>query len=235
MPRVTVLITNFNLGRYLPETLASVAASSYPEIDVVLVDDASTDPFDHGVLAKPEAQDGAWRPIRVVRNAVNRGLPASRNVGLRHATGEYVLPLDADDCISSNVLEPAMQALERHPEFDVVVPTAGYFQTDEALGQREFCDFACFLGDAPSAALVANRISCATSLMRRSLFEHFRRNELGGVRHGKSLGPAGPRLTPRASRSYENVGRDHAAPRHAPERSAWAPAPPQRGAPGPRA
>ncbi|HEX8825653.1 MAG TPA: glycosyltransferase [Archangium sp.] len=176
-PRVSVIITNHNLGRYLPETLASVAASSYAEVEVVLVDDASTDSFDHELLERIEQQSGAGRSVRLVRNLVNRGLPASRNIGIQAATGDYLLPLDADDCISPTFLERAVEALERHPEFDVVVPSTGYFLTDEALESRQFCDYALFLGDAPSLGLVSNRFSCATALMRRGLFERVRYNE----------------------------------------------------------
>ncbi|MFL5357141.1 glycosyltransferase [Archangium sp.] len=176
-PRVSVIITNHNLGLYLPETLASVAASGYAEVEVVLVDDASTDPFDHQVLERLERQSGEKGAVRLIRNPVNRGLPVSRNIGIQAATGDYILPLDADDCISPTFLERAVEALERHPEFDVVAPATGYFLTDEALESRQFCDYAIFLGDAPSLGLVANRFSCATSLMRRRLFEHVRYNE----------------------------------------------------------
>jgi glycosyltransferase involved in cell wall biosynthesis len=177
LPRVSVIITNHTLGRYLPETLASVAASSYTETEVILVDDASTDPFDHELLARIEQQSHEGRPVKLVRNPVNRGLPASRNIGIQAATGDYVLPLDADDCISPSFLELAVQALERHRDFDVVVPSTGYFQSDEALEARQFCDYALFIGDVPSLGLVANRLSCATSLMRRDLFNRFRYND----------------------------------------------------------
>jgi hypothetical protein len=104
-------------------------------------------------------------------------LPAARNIGIRHARGEYVLPLDADDCISPRFLEIAVGALEERREFDVVVPSAGYFLDDASLAERRFCDYALFLGDAPSFGLVANRMSCATSLMRRSLFDEFSYDE----------------------------------------------------------
>jgi glycosyltransferase involved in cell wall biosynthesis len=177
-PRVSVIVTNYNLGRYLPETLASVAASSHEEVEVILVDDASTDPFDHEVLARIEQQSTGERvPVRLIRNPVNRGLPASRNIGIQAATGDYILPLDADDCIAPAFLERAVAALERHAEYDVVVPSTGYFLTDETLEARQFCDYALFLGDVPSLGMVANRFSCATSLMRRSLFERWRYNE----------------------------------------------------------
>jgi GT2 family glycosyltransferase len=150
-PLVTVVVTNFNLGRYLPEALASVAASTYPRVEVVVVDDASTDPSDAKVLERLEAEGlSGTRAVRVVRNACNRGLSAGRNCGIRSAAGEYVLPLDADDCISPRFLEIAVAALERQPDFDVVVPTAGYFVDGASLSQQQFSEHATFLGDAPS-------------------------------------------------------------------------------------
>ncbi|WIG98108.1 glycosyltransferase [Myxococcus sp. SDU36] len=177
-PRVTVLITSYNLGRFLPETLASIGATDYPELEVVLVDDASTEALDHEVLRRIECSPTAGgAPVRLVRNSVNRGLPASRNIGLRVATGDYILPLDADDGINPRFIRMAVDALERHPQFDVVVPSSGCFDSDEALEQRRFCDFALFIGDCPSLGMVANRLSSATSLMRRSLFDRFRYNE----------------------------------------------------------
>ncbi|QSQ14752.1 glycosyltransferase [Myxococcus landrumensis] len=178
LPRVSVLITNFNLGRFLPETLASIADSNYPEIEVIVVDDASTSAFDHEVLAciEEDAKAGV-SGVKLIRNPTNRGLPASRNVGVRAATGDYILPLDADDCISPTFIRMAVEALERHREFDVVVPSTGYFDSDEARSQRRFIDYALFIGDCPSLGMVANRLSCATSLMRRSLFDTLRYNE----------------------------------------------------------
>jgi GT2 family glycosyltransferase/glycosyltransferase involved in cell wall biosynthesis len=170
-PLVSVVITNHNLGRYLPEALASLAASSYPELEVVLVDDASTDPYDKVLLDQLEEGAQAGRTdtagVRLIRNPVNRGLPASRNVGVRAARGQYVMPLDADDCISPDFLSVAVQALERHPEYVGVAPTAGYFLSDEELAERRFVNHAVFLGDAPTISLVHNRVSCATALLRR--------------------------------------------------------------------
>jgi hypothetical protein len=133
--------------------------------------------LDHEVLRSLENQTSPDLPIKIIRNAVNRGLPAARNIGLAHCTGDYVLPLDADDCINPRFLELAVRALQSNPEFDVVAPTTGYFQTDEALEERVFTDYACFLGNVPTLGMLANRFSCATSLMRRSLFDRFQYDE----------------------------------------------------------
>ncbi len=177
-PLVSVLIPNHNLGSYLPETIASVVASTYDPIEIVVVDDASTEPLDAALIARLEQEAASGSGVvKVIRNSVNRGLSASRNVGVRAATGKYVLPLDADDCISPGFVELAVAALEALPEFDVVVPSAAYFATDVDLAERRFCDYALFLGEAPSLGMVANRLSCATSLLRRSLFDRWAYDE----------------------------------------------------------
>ncbi|MBU8896543.1 glycosyltransferase [Corallococcus sp. M34] len=174
-PLVSVVITNYNLGRYLPEAIRSVAASTYPEVEVIVVDDGSTDPFDAHVLSRLERAGDAG--VRVLRSPINRGLPGARNLGLRAARGEYVLPLDADDCIGPEFLAHAVAALEARQDFSGVVPTAGSFHSDEELAARQFVDFITFLGDCPTYSLVMNRMSCATALLRRSVFEQYRYNE----------------------------------------------------------
>jgi GT2 family glycosyltransferase/glycosyltransferase involved in cell wall biosynthesis len=177
-PRVSVVITNHNLARYLPETLATLVASDYADLEVVVVDDASTDPFDREVLARIEADASAPdSAIRLVRNPVNRGLPSARNLGIASATGEYILPLDADDCIAPGFVATAVAALEASPDFDVVVPTTAYFDSDDDLGARRFADYAVFVGDAPTLGLTANRLSTATALLRRSVFDRFQYRE----------------------------------------------------------
>lgn len=171
-PLVSVVMTNFNLARHLPAALASVAASGYPDLEIVLVDDASTGAEDARLLEQLESgQDPATASIRIVRNPSNRGLAASRNLGIRAARGKYLLPLDADDCISPRFIELAVRALEAQPGFDGVVPTAARFHSEEELDAGQFSTFLTFLGDAPTLGLVENCLSTATALLRRSLFD----------------------------------------------------------------
>jgi hypothetical protein len=174
-PLVSVVITNDNLGHSLPETLASVGASTWPELEVILVDDASSDPLDRKMLQgmADEAEPG----IQLIRSGVKRGLAGARNLGVGAARGEYVLPLGAGDSIAPDFLRRAVTALEACADYDGVVPTAGFFTADEQPASGRFTDYVTWLGDCPSYALVANWISGATSLLRRSLFDRFRYNE----------------------------------------------------------
>ncbi len=86
-PLVSVIIPNFNLGAYLPSTLSSVAASGYPNIEIIVCDDASTDPLTIELLGRLE-QDFKNRSLTIVHARYNRGLAGARNLAIRKAQGQ---------------------------------------------------------------------------------------------------------------------------------------------------
>lgn len=113
-PLVSVVIPCFNYGRFLLEAIDSVLASTFTSLEIIVVDDGSTDPETLRLL------DGLDRPrTRVVRQ-VNKRLPAARNTGFREARGKYVLPLDADDRIAPTLIEKAYWVLEHRPRLGFV-------------------------------------------------------------------------------------------------------------------
>src|ERR1700692_2555557 len=91
-PLVSILIPAYNAASTLAETLASVCAQTYQNLDIIVVDDGSVDAT--FALASRLAQDD--RRIRVLRED-NSGVAAARNLALRHAVGPLVAPVDADD------------------------------------------------------------------------------------------------------------------------------------------
>ncbi|GEL71623.1 glycosyltransferase [Myxococcus virescens] len=170
-PLVSVIILNQDRGRSLPEALRSVAASTYLEVEVIVVDDASTGGFDLQVLTRLEQSAATTQDLRVIRSPVRRGLSGARNLGLRAARGEYVLSLDSDGCLAPGFIQYAVAALEAQPAFSGVAPTSGRFHGAEDLAERRFADFDVYLGDCPSLSLVADRVSSHAALLRKSLFE----------------------------------------------------------------
>lgn len=108
-PLVSIVIPCFNSGADLPETLASIAAQTVGDVEVIVVDDGSTDPATLALLGDlPEG-------VRLIRQE-NRGLAAARNAGMAAATGRFLLPLDSDDQIEPVFLERCLAALAAHPE-----------------------------------------------------------------------------------------------------------------------
>ncbi|WP_322063043.1 glycosyltransferase [Paraburkholderia sp. J63] len=178
-PLVSVVVPHFNLGAYLPRTLDSVLASTYENIEIVVVDDCSTDELSQLTV---ERLGAAGERLRIIRNPMNLGLAATRNVALEHVRGEYVLTLDADDLISPSFIALAIDALQRNPAYDFVVPQTGFFlDTEEGqIGeQAAFTDYAVFYGEARAMGMYENRFSTATCIARTAALRELRyRDEL---------------------------------------------------------
>jgi GT2 family glycosyltransferase len=102
LPSISVVIPAYKARNYLRESLASVAAQDYPALEVLVIDDASPEPIDD-ILQKYSQNESAPR-IRLIRHDRNQGLGASRNTGIRAATGGYVALLDHDDLWAPNHL-----------------------------------------------------------------------------------------------------------------------------------
>ena len=97
MPTVSVIIPAYNCAAFIPETLESVFAQTYHDIEIILVDDGSTD-------NTPAVVAPYLDRITYIRQK-NGGLPAARNAGIRSAQGEFIALLDADDSWMADKLE----------------------------------------------------------------------------------------------------------------------------------
>jgi glycosyltransferase involved in cell wall biosynthesis len=122
-PLVGVVIPAHDAERYLGEALESVVDQEHCRVDVVVVDDGSTD----GTAAVAER---FGPPVRVVRQA-NAGIGAARNRGVAEVRGELLLFLDADDLIASAGLA-RVELLDRQPELDMVFGQVSHFAEIEA-------------------------------------------------------------------------------------------------------
>ena len=108
MPRVSVIVPTYNCARFLGAALESVLAQTYADLEILVVDDGSTD-------ATPAVMEAFAGRVRYLRQA-NRGVSAARNLGLAQAGGELIAYLDADDRWVPHKLERQLAFLEAHPE-----------------------------------------------------------------------------------------------------------------------
>jgi glycosyltransferase involved in cell wall biosynthesis len=115
-PSVSIVIPAFNAEPYLAEAVESALAQTHTLIEVVVVDDGSDD-------RTPEVIRSFGERIRSARKA-NGGTASARNVGVRMATGEFVVFLDADDRLLPTYVERCLAHLAAHPG-------AGYVYTQE--------------------------------------------------------------------------------------------------------
>lgn len=107
-PRISVVIAAYNAAPTLGETLRSLEAQSLRPMEIVVVDDGSTD-------GTWELLEGLGSPVRAFRQA-NSGIGAARNRGMREARGDFIALLDADDVCDPARLQLQFEYLSAHPD-----------------------------------------------------------------------------------------------------------------------
>ena len=121
-PLVSVIVPLYNAAPYIGEALESIVASTYRPIEVVVVDDGSTD----NSLSVATTFAERHPEVRVLHQS-NAGVSAARNKAIREAEGEWILPVDADDKIGRTYIEHAVAAIR--PEVRVIGCRAVFFGT----------------------------------------------------------------------------------------------------------
>jgi glycosyltransferase involved in cell wall biosynthesis len=150
---ISIVVPNYNHGKYLPQCLGAIEAQTQEPYEVLLIDDASTDHSLDGI----DRFSSRLPRGQLVRDDQNRGVIACMNAGLRRATGTHVLFAAADDWIEPELIALTARCLDRHPgagvcsaltrlanedgvvtgPFRTPVPrwTAGYIAPTEAIRQ----------------------------------------------------------------------------------------------------
>jgi glycosyltransferase involved in cell wall biosynthesis len=126
-PRVSVVVPFYNpRAEYLQDAVDSVLAQQYPHCEILLVDDGSTGPC--GDLARDYARRHPGQ-IRYLEHAGhrNRGLSATRNLGVRESRGEYIAFLDADDVWLPSKLREQVAILDALPEAGMLYGNSEYW------------------------------------------------------------------------------------------------------------
>lgn len=121
-PLVSVVITCFNLGKYLNDAIDSILNQRYTNWECIIVDDGSTDITQIVSLSFTEKDS---RIIYLHKS--NEGVSVARNYGIRYSKGEFVLPLDADDKISPDYIDLAVTELKKNPKLKIVYCEADHF------------------------------------------------------------------------------------------------------------
>jgi hypothetical protein len=160
---VSIIIPTHNRARLVAEALTSAARQTYRPLEIVLVDDASTDDTP-AVVARWREQAGHEDvALQVLRLPDNRGAAAARNHGLAHASGEFIGFLDSDDLLLSCKTTWQVQVLQQHPEASHCYGITGYVdargEVVELLGEPASAD--------PALEAVRPRCGCMAPLWRR--------------------------------------------------------------------
>ena len=118
---VSVIIPCYNQGKYIEETIQSVLASTYTDLEIIVINDGSSDSLTNNLLKTKE-----WPKTRIY-HTLNQGVSASRNFGIKKSSGKYILPLDADDKIDRTYIEKAIKIFENSSDVLLVYSRAIFF------------------------------------------------------------------------------------------------------------
>lgn len=161
-PLVSVIITYFELDEYIEEAVASVCAQTYPELEVLIVNDGSFREQD-AVLGRIADR----HPVSIVAQP-NSGLPQARNLGIALTRGPYVLPFDADDIAEPELVERCVEALEADPDAVYVTPWSSYMlESGKPVVDAGYQP----LGNRSGLVREQNVAGSAVTLFRREIFD----------------------------------------------------------------
>lgn len=164
-PELSVIIPYFNMGAFIDETLDSIKQSTVKDLEIVLVNDGSTDPFSQEKLETLHADhDLNDRQLRIV-NIPNGGVANARNTGVKHSTGRHVSLLDADDLVRPRYYEKALRVLEA---YDNVSFCGAWIEDYNARGRiRHWATW----NAEPPIQLIMNQTNCQSLVYKRAAFE----------------------------------------------------------------
>lgn len=170
-PLVSIIVPVYNAVPYLSDCLASLARQSYDNIEIVLVDDGSTD--QSGPLCDSFALAHKKSKVFHIKNC---GLSGARNYGLEHSDGEFILFVDADDYVADDCIQTAINAAEAENAdavlFQFCLITEGSEASPSSYPTEPNFPYGCFTGMRAVELLFENKFANYSwrQLVRRSLY-----------------------------------------------------------------
>jgi glycosyltransferase involved in cell wall biosynthesis len=172
MPTVSVILRSYNNSRFLSEAMESALCQSYGDIEIIAIDDFSTD-NSRDIIYEYERMD---KRIKGVYHKKNEGYVRGLNHGIALSTGDYVTFLDGDDIWELNKLEIQLACFERHPEHGIVYsdslvideegkPTGRRFSDDYPKNMKVF-------GDISKSLCFRNFIHLSTVILRKECVDY---------------------------------------------------------------
>ena len=158
MPTISVIIPAYNAERTILETIASVQQQTFSDLELIVVDDGSTD-------RTLELLHSVTDERLKIFSYQNAGVSVARNRGISHATGEFIGFLDADDLWTPDKLETQLTALQQHPEAGVAYSWT-YFMNEKGASYIEKSK--AFEGNVYAELLVTNFLHNGSNPLIRS-------------------------------------------------------------------
>ncbi|MCU0553048.1 MAG: glycosyltransferase [Leptolyngbya sp. Prado105] len=137
-PLVSIIIPAYNAAPRLALCLQSCLAQTYPNLEILLVDNCSTD---ETVTIAKTLSESSTRSIQIL-HCSQQGANAARNLGMSYAQGDYIQWLDADDKLAVDKIEKQIHGLIQHPEADIAYGDWAwcFLNQDRPIAQMQFVD-----------------------------------------------------------------------------------------------
>jgi glycosyltransferase involved in cell wall biosynthesis len=175
MPKVSVIMPVYNGADYLAAAIESVLGQSYTELELIVIDDCSTD--GSALVVQYFSRDSR---VIYIKNDVNSGASASRNNGIRRATGDLIAFLDHDDIWLAEKLELQVNLMIKHAEMALVhsdmalmTQQGGLLPKYRNLDRSDFLNFKApvIVGFVFGDLFICNYIQILTVVVRRSVLD----------------------------------------------------------------
>lgn len=169
-PTVSVVIPHYNYGRYLPTAVASALDQKDVDVEVIIVDDRSTD----GSVEVARRLAAADDRITLVEHEQNLRHIRTYNDGLSRATGDYVVLLSADDALTTDSLTRAVALMEAHPSVGLVYGGVDWFEGDPPAARGGRVRWQVWPGEQWVRRVVRRGRNCIVNpeaVLRRSVYE----------------------------------------------------------------
>lgn len=158
----SIIIPCYNQGHFLGDALNSILDQEYENFEVIIINDGSTD------NTIEIAIENSKKDARIILiNKKNQGLSAARNAGLKNASGDYILFLDADDWLNKGFFETYLNAITLYPDFDLFRCGYSYWSPDRS--QKYHTHLPIHDGLIYPNVVTQNIGACHSILIRKSL------------------------------------------------------------------
>lgn len=131
MPKVSVIMSTYNGGKFIQRAIDSLLNQTYKDFEIIICDDGSTD----DTLSLLDSYSKKHKNIHVILNKQNMGLPASLNRCIQKATGDYLARMDDDDISYPERFKKEVAFLNEHPEYTIVGTSRHFFDENGIWGE----------------------------------------------------------------------------------------------------
>jgi glycosyltransferase involved in cell wall biosynthesis len=161
MPKLSVLMPNYNASEFIQEALESVLNQTFQDLEIILVDDCSTDNSLEIVRALNSPK------IKIYSTKVNGGIVAALNEGLKHINSEYIVRMDSDDISTSDRFETLVRFMDNNPDIGVCGSYMETFGKHNWVWRYKLTD-----EDIRPCLLYKSLIPHPASIFRSSILKH---------------------------------------------------------------